>query len=559
LKSFWSEEINLTPEDESYILDLFNDKLWRLNNLYWIKSKRGQVVQFNLNPEQLDFFNNKHNRNVILKARQLGFTTLQCISFLDDICFNANLELGIIAHKLEDAEEFFNGKIKFAFERIPDDVKERFGIKAITDRDGKLELSNGSSVRVSTSFRSGTLQKLHVSEYGKLSKERPMSAREIRTGAFNAVDSSMEITVESTAEGMEGEFYDLWCRAEDNHGKTLTEMDFKPFFYPWWRSPDYRLSTDNVEVPPKLIEYFAMLESEHDIKLDGYQKAWYTKKAEEQKGDEAQEFPSYAEEAFIVSGRPVFDRDAIAAAIKIAKKMPFTQGRFDSSGKFIEDKNGPYKIFKRPQPGRKYAIGGDVAEGLEEGDWSTQSAISKSFEQMASYIDHLHPKLLGGEMMSLGNYYNQALLAPEANNHGISTLDRITDAKYPMIFAREVYDERADKFFKKVGWQTNGKTKPLMLDELILAIEGKGEYKECPLRIYDVPTLRQMLSLKYGPNGEVELNGKDLVVCNAIALQAIKQVHETQAAVYDTARPKTTFKTLEEMLEASEAEESYFD
>jgi hypothetical protein len=552
-------EISLTPEEENYILDLFNDKLWRLNNLYWIKDKKGRVIQFKLNPEQEHFFKNKHTRNIILKARQLGFTTLQCVSFLDDICFNPNLELGIIAHKLEDAEEFFNGKIKFAFDRIPDDVKERFGIRAVTDRDGKLELSNGSSVRVSTSFRSGTIQKLHVSEYAKLSAEFPKKAKEIRTGAFNAVDSSMEITVESTAEGMEGEFYNLWDRAEANAGKVLTQLDFKPFFFPWWKSPDYRLDPSGVEISPKLAEYFAALEKDHGVKLDEHQKAWYSKKHEEQKEDTAQEYPSYPEEAFVVSGRPVFDREAIAAAIKVAKGKKFKRGRFDHAGKFQEEATGPYKIFIDPEADKKYANGGDVAEGLEDGDFSTQFIISKSFKQMASYCDHIHPKLFGKEMVKLGKFYNEALLAPESNNHGISTIDTITDEKYPVVFSREVYDEIADKFKKKIGWLTNGKTKPLMLDELILAVEGKGEYNECPLEIYDLQTLRQMLGLKYESDGTVNLNGKDLVVCAAIALQAIKQVHEVSTAVHDTNRTKQTFDKLEDMLNYQEKEESYFD
>jgi hypothetical protein len=551
--------MEIKPEDLEIIRSRYSDKTWRLNNLYRIKTKQGKDIPFKLNDEQAHFHANKHNRNVILKARQLGFTTYQCISFLDDALFTENLELGIVAHKLEDAEEFFDGKIKFAFDRLPEDVVAFFGIKAVTDKDGKLALSNGSSVRVSTSFRSGTLQKLHVSEYAKLSAEFPKRAKEIRTGAFNAVDSSMEITVESTAEGMEGEFYNLWSRAEANLGKTLTEMDFKPFFYAWWLSPGYRLNPEGVEITAKVQEYFDNLGKEHDVKLDAHQKAWYAKKHEEQGDDTAQEFPGYAEEAFVVSGRPVFDREIISACIKRAKEVKFKQGRFDSSGTFVLDKNGPYKIFREPKEGKGYANGADIAEGLEDGDFSTQFIISKSYEQMASFIDHLHPKLLGQEMIHAGHYYNKALLAPEVNNHGISTMDKITDANYPMIFMREVYDERSNKFVKKVGWQTSMKTKPLMLDELILAVEGKGDYKECPMIIHDVPTLRQMLGLKKEPDGTINLNGKDLIVSAAIALQAIKQVHELQTAVYDTSKPKNTFKTLAEMLETNEGEESYFD
>jgi hypothetical protein len=555
----------LTPEQEAQLEELLSSKHWRLNNLYTIKDKSGKEIPFVMNSDQEFFFLNRHNKNVILKARQRGFTTLQCISYLDDCLFNVNLSAGIIAHKVEDAEEIFEEKIKFAYEKFCADYPG-FAQHLVADEDnaGKLKFANGSSIRVSTSFRSGTIQRLHVSEYGKIAADFPKKAKEIRTGAFNAVAIDQEITVESTAEGMEGEFYNLWGKAEANEGKKLTALDFKPFFFPWWKADDYQMDPDGVEIPSKLAVYFKDLENDHGIKLTDRQKAWYVKKAEEQGEDMPQEYPSYSEESFVVSGRPVFDRETISAAIKRAKEVPFAQGKF-INGKFYEDDKGPYKLFKKPTNITLFAIGADGAEGLEDGDFSTMSTLSDSLEQAASYHNHTHPALFGEDMKTAGKYYNEAILAPEVNNHGLTTLTNIMnpDASgntYKYIYTRKVLDERTGDYTDKAGWQTNVKTKPLMLDELILAFCGLGDYKGNPVKIYDVATLREMLSLKYEPDGTVNLNGKDRVVSMCIAIQAVKQLPKGDLGAFEAAGQKERFATLEEMLRAGEQdEESYFD
>lgn len=274
------------------------DKDWRMNNLYFIKDKDGREIKFQYNHAQKRFLEKKHNASIILKARQQGFTTLSCISFLDDCLFTKNLSAGIIAHNLDDATDFFENKIKFAYEKLPDDIKELK--KANTDSAGKLKFSNGSSIRVRTSFRSGTLQRLHISEFGKICAKSPDKAKEIVTGALNAISKDQEIIIESTAEGKTGYFFDYCQRAQthEKRGDRLTEMDFKFNFFPWHESPEYRLNPEGVVIPERLQKYFADLEENHGIKLDPAQKAWYYKKELTQGDDMMKEYPSYPDEAF---------------------------------------------------------------------------------------------------------------------------------------------------------------------------------------------------------------------------------------------------------------------
>jgi hypothetical protein len=189
------------------LLNQFSDWRWRLNNLYWIVDKEGNRVKFELNWAQANLFDHMHFMNVVLKARQLGFTTFIQIFMLDACIFNANIRAGTIAHRLDDAKTIFRDKVKYPYDNLPDGLKNR--ICKVSDSADELLLSNNSSIRVGTSLRSGTLQYLHVSEYGKLCAQFPDKAREVRTGALNTVQSGQVVFIESTAEGQEGHFFDL--------------------------------------------------------------------------------------------------------------------------------------------------------------------------------------------------------------------------------------------------------------------------------------------------------------------------------------------------------------
>lgn len=279
---------------------LFEDQAWRLNNLYKIKDKNGQVVDFVMNDAQEELYFDHWYLNLILKARQLGFTTFIDILILDTCLFNPNVKAGIIAHHQDDAKAIFDEKIKFPYDNLPAWI--RAGVRATTDRAGELKFSNGSTIRVSTSFRSGTLQILHVSEYGKISAKYPEKAKEIRSGAFEAVGLGQKIFVESTAEGREGEFYSLVeiAKALKDAGRTLSQLDFKLFFFAWHENPDYRMDPSGVLFTKEDLKYFADLEL-RGIKLDKEQQAWWIKKHERLQEEMFREHPSYPEEAFKAS------------------------------------------------------------------------------------------------------------------------------------------------------------------------------------------------------------------------------------------------------------------
>ncbi|UXY08991.1 terminase [Kosakonia sp. ML.JS2a] len=275
---------------------LLKNRFWRLNNLYKIKDKNGKCVTFKMTPEQVEYFDGMHDRNVILKARQLGFTTEVCIIQLDLAIFHKK-ECALIAHSLPDAERLFRNKTQFAYQRMTDDIK--LANPLVKETTSEYVFSKGGSVTVSTSFRGGTLYSLHVSEFGKICAKYPEKAKEIVTGAFEAVPLGGKITLESTAEGRAGYFYDYCQDAEKAmlQGKELSNLDWKFFFFSWWKNPQYAI--DPVEpLPQRLVDYFAEMEAKHGVVVNDRQRAWYYAKEKTLGDDMKREYPTIPAEAF---------------------------------------------------------------------------------------------------------------------------------------------------------------------------------------------------------------------------------------------------------------------
>ena len=115
---------NLSSLTVEQMTDALTYKWFRLNSLYHIKDKGGKKILFEPNKEQELFYLGYHGRDIILKARQLGFTTFKMISDLDDCLFTENHSAGCICHNLDDAKDIFRNKIKFAYQNITEGQRE---------------------------------------------------------------------------------------------------------------------------------------------------------------------------------------------------------------------------------------------------------------------------------------------------------------------------------------------------------------------------------------------------------------------------------------------------
>lgn len=314
---------NDPPED---ISDLFN-KRKRLENLYYIINKNGQEVPFQLNWAQKELDDNRWYQTLILKARQLGCTTFWAIDFLDDCFWQTNISAGIIAHRKEDAENIFKKKVKYAYERMPSWT--RAINSATNDRVGELAFRNGSSYRVSTGFRSGTNQRLLVSEFGKICASSPDVAKEIVTGSLNTISTEQFIVIESTAEGREGFFYD-YCKESEKlniQKNKLSPMQMKFFFFPWFNEPSYRINDDHITVSQSTNEYIDKIEMHTGAKIDIDQRKWYELKSKSMHDSMKQEYPSTPEEAFEASNEGLYFGAQIAQMRREGKicKLPYQE------------------------------------------------------------------------------------------------------------------------------------------------------------------------------------------------------------------------------------------
>jgi hypothetical protein len=279
---------------------LLGNRWWRLCNLYRVKDENGVEVKFVPNEAQRQLWDGLHTLNVIPKARQLGFSTFIAIFILDTCLFRPNTSAGIVDSTIDDAKGKLE-KIKFAYEGLPPEIRKQ--IPLTKENAHELQWKNGSGVAVGTSHRGGTLQILHVSEYGKISAQYPDKAREIRTGAFGTVHIGQMIFVESTAEGVGGDFHDIVkeADAEAKLGRKLSRQQFKLHFYPWHRNPNYADAQPAI-ITQEMVEYFRDLEAKHGVKLSQEQKNWYVMKRKLIGPDDmGREFPSYLDEAFAAS------------------------------------------------------------------------------------------------------------------------------------------------------------------------------------------------------------------------------------------------------------------
>lgn len=299
------------------------DQKWRLNHLYYIKTKEQGIIRFKMNWAQEYLFDHLHTRNNILKARQLGMSTFTSLYILDSCLFIPNYEAGIVDKTDDDAKEKLR-KIRVAFDYMLNPPKN-VGADHVTDEQDKkmiaacslkiatlrkgdkkepitkenAEFTNGSIITTGTSLRGGTYNFLHMSEFGYVAAHLPQKADELISGAQETVPQKGIIVMESTHEGAKtGRNYEIIKGAMENECKAeLDPLDFRFFFFTWWKQPEYRIKSRN-PLDRRLDAYFASLE-EQGIRLDDEQKRWYLAKERTLTDRMKTEYPSTPEEAFM--------------------------------------------------------------------------------------------------------------------------------------------------------------------------------------------------------------------------------------------------------------------
>jgi hypothetical protein len=531
--------------------DIIQSKRWRMDNLYWIITKSGKKELFHMNRAQRDFFENylnpddpakRYYRHVVLKARQLGFTTFIDLWILDEILFNTNRDGLIIAHTVQDAKEIFDKKIDYGVRNMNEEIKNG-AFKLVQNSAKKIQIiidygpeqGSTSSIQVSNSGRSGTYFYVHISEFAKLCLAYPKTAAEVETGTFPAVPFDGTIFIESTAEGMAGRFYELfneaWPRREEITPMKSRVM-FMPHFYNW-QYDDSEMAKITECIPTSSMELCEIdweeYRKEHnlsDIEITYYYMKWLQmggKNSTDAVHKLHQEFPTTPEEAFLSTGQTYFPTAKVYAQMQ--KTKPGTRGELsvNQTGDIIfqEHSTGSLEIFEKPERGQRYVIGGDTAEGLAHGDKQVLYVVKHKTEKcVAIYRSNVPPDEFIGVAYTVGKFYNWALLAIESNKDGLWVNDGLDKKGYTNLYYRKVFDDITKNVTKFFGWKTTSATRPFALAAL----------KAVFLRLIDgfpQAILSEMVTFLRNAKGRPEaLAGKhdDVIMAASIAYAVLQEL-----------------------------------
>ena len=545
----------ITAEQLSEIGELLGDPLCFIENTLKIRDKLANLVPLRFNRPQMRLYQEIQRqerlglpiRIIILKARQMGFSTATAGLFYYRTVTQPNINTMIIAHKADASTAIFN-KNKLFYDLSPfflqplrkaSNAKELlFENPSVKQKEKREKPGLRSKIVIETAMnkeagRSSTIHNLHVSELAFWPHPE-----ETMTSVMQTVPNEPGtcVIIESTANGVGGLFYEEWQKAERG------ESPFVPLFFPWYEMAEYTMP---------LPEDFQADQEESALQqkyfLTDGQLAWRRWCIQANcHGDLDlfhQEYPADPHEAFISSGRPVFDTQAIDDAMRKIVP-PQAQGRVVAEGGFPifrSQYKGFLSIWDYPQDGEAYTIGIDVAKGLENGDYSVMSVICNRTKKMvAEWHGHIAPDLLGEEANLLGRYYNMALLVPESNNHGISTIDRLRQLHYPKLFRRRTVNRAINKVTEEYGFNTNSKTKPVIISDLGAHLRERAHL------VSSLECLRGGLTYIYDPDGATNAqNGcyDDRVIALALALYGVRQrpfdgkklIEKTPRQLYGTA------------------------
>lgn len=520
-----SNESNEIQDKKRKLILISRDFLKYAEMNLFIKNKAGEIVPFKPNKIQLrvldqvldDLYNDRPVRYIILKARQEGVSTLIEAIIYWWTATHKNVKSKIVAHEQSTSKELYE-----MFRRYYDNTNILFknSVKYNTRSDLTFDNDEGtglkSQIDVASAQNTGvgrgqTINWLHCSEVSLW-----RDGEELVAGLMQAVPKlpKTAIFIESTANGIGDYFHKTWQAAKQ--GRST----FKPLFFSWADHEEYVLKSPKGF---KLTEEEKVLKEEY--KLSNDQIYWRREKLKEFPDNPdkfKQEYPINDVEAFLASGRSRFHIPTLVdmeLQCEAGMEMELIDKGTPLSPKLelLEVEGSPLKIWEKPEANASYVIGADVAEGTG-GDYSVATVMNtETSKTVARWRGDAEPYEFGEILEQLGRFYNDALIACEINNHGLTAVQRLRDLHYPHLYRREAgLDERMEEFTSHLGWKTDRRTKTLMINGLAEAIlNGKIIDKD---KTFILECMSYVIDDRGRTNAQVGQHD-DTVISTAIALQ----------------------------------------
>lgn len=513
--------------------------LWKaVEWLAFITDKDDRVVNFRYNYQQCLLYkkmaemkeSGRQVRINILKARQIGFSTMIAVTTCIYALFTPNVKVGILADTKEHASNLFD-KVRFVYDHLDENNPYRYVEGA--DKQGNpklrrldevpagrslaptlvycqgktmLQTAANSSVKVmaigDNAGRSDHFTILHCSECAFWPGMEKTLISLLQT--VSRTNPNSMVFLETTANG----YNDYKLRWDDDCARGGSS--FEPFFAPWWGNPEYRCDPLPFEDVKASLEKWE-LEKQRKHNLTDAQMKWYHQGYCDLRRDKQammQENPFDPTDAFISSGSSVFDAAAINARKAEIMELDRRKGAYEdgtfvygkrysedggliefeeASIKWVASEDGAIRVFEKPIPGEPYVITCDPNMGGKD-DIAMQVMDNRTCRQVARFKSNRIPNDEAAYLLyCLGRYYNDALVSSETNV-GQIVMDILIKARYPKLYVEQAqqtedYTKRAKS---RYGHRTQTNNRQLMLDKL------KQAFREDPRMVRDYDTLAEM-------------------------------------------------------------------
>jgi hypothetical protein len=474
-----------------------NEMMEAIEKYLMVRSRDGALVPLVANAAQRSFEERRGDRNIVLKARQMGLTTWIAARFFMNTITAPGVLTVQVAHTREAAESIFRIVQRF-WENLPKEWREGQGAPLRRSRANVGQMcfpELDSEFRIVSAGDPGagrglSIQNLHLSEVSRW----PGNAAETLAGLRAALAPRGELVIESTPNGAGGCFYDEWIRAE-----LAGEHHMVRHFFPWWLEPAY------ISAPVAKESY---TEEEHALasakNLSPAQIGFRRSLEQGFHGLRAQEFAEDAMSCFFASGECCFDVEAI---MKRLKEVPEP----------IDQKDATLTWFP-PMPDKKYVVAADTAGGGANGDYAAVQVIEKDGGvQCAELKKKLSPRDLAAAAAKLAREYNNALIAVERNNHGGAVLAYLIESEH----YKNLYAQNGQH-----GWLTDLASKPVMIARLRVLLDREPDLFRSGRLLNEC---RTFVTQPNGGAGALPGTHDDLVMAMAIAqsVRAEMQVKRT--------------------------------
>lgn len=469
-KRNWEEVyMNDVSIDKGDLIEKLRDHKFYLENFCKVKSKERGLVPFILNEAQKDFFNtlHKHKRIMILKSRQLGFSTATAGYFYVDTITNPGTNTGLVGYNaemcsnlLDMIKTFHRTTPKQLRPKLQEDSKWAMSFPKIDSKIFVLPCTDNVG-------RGYTLHNCLATETSAWE-----NAEERMAGLEQAVPKNGTLVNESTPRGIGNLYHRMW----------MTENEYVKKEYGWWWGYTKEfMATKLKSLGPR------MFAQEYGLK-------------------------------FLESGRPVFDLDMVEKQRKNVLKVG------DKNGEHTVTEKDGWRFYRPPEPDGIYVCGADVAQGVQGGDYSFAVIINrKTGEEVAMFRGMIAADVFGDKLNEIGRYYNNALMVVEINASGLTVVLRLKELMYPSLYFRPAkFETLGVTTTDKIGWRTTPVTRPLLIDELVKMI------REGLITVHSKEILDEMTTFVFNDNNDmVPMHGfyDDGIFATGIALQGFKVLY----------------------------------